>query len=185
MQKIIFVSNNKNKAKEVTEILKNKDIQVIHKAIELEEIQSPEVESVARNKALCAYQFFNVPILVEDSGLFIKAMHNYPGSLTKHFLASIGTQGIIHFLKDKDRQARAVTAFAFCKDKANIHTFVEHNLGKISNEIRGTSGFAYDHIFIPEGHKKTYAQMSSAEKNKISQRRKALEKFALWITTTT
>ena len=177
MKEIIFVSKNKNKAREVTEILKDNGITVIHKEFELEEIQSPDIETVAKNKALLAYQIFKAPILVEDTGLYIKAMHGYPGSLIKHFLEAIGSQGIIDFLKNKDREAMAVTTFAFYNDKANVHTFVDQNIGEISKEMLGKSGFAWDPIFIPKGHEKTYAQMSAKEKNKISQRRKALEKF--------
>jgi len=181
MKEVVFVSKNKNKAKEIVEILKHGGIQVIHKEAELDEIQDPDVACVAKHKALLAYTIFKMPVLVEDTGLYIATMHGYPGSLIKHFLAAIGQQGIIDFLKNKERAARAVTAFAFCEGPDKVHISKGETAGEISIAIKGQSGFGWDPIFVPEGHEKTYAQMSMEEKNAISHRKKALEKFCEWI----
>jgi len=181
MKKILFVSKNKNKAKEVSEILSFSNIQVVHQAHELEEIQSPDVKEVAKNKALLAFKTFQQPVLVEDTGLFIESMHGYPGSLIKHFIVAIGQQGIIDFLKDKNRYAKAVTSFAYCTAESDIETFTGEKMGTISEKITGESGFAWDTIFIPQGYDKTYAQMLPEEKNTLSQRKKALEKFNIWL----
>ncbi|UCD03087.1 MAG: non-canonical purine NTP pyrophosphatase [Candidatus Aenigmatarchaeota archaeon] len=179
MKEVLFISGNRNKAREVNEMLGAWGISVKQKPLEIEEIQDKDVEKVAGKKAEAAFSALRVPVLVEDTGLHIEAMNGYPGSLIRHFIDSIEIEGILGFLKGKKRSASAVTAFAYC-DHDGVHTFRGEKPGRIADEIKTRTDFDWDCIFIPEGHEVTYSQLSSDVKNSISQRRLALERFADW-----
>jgi len=176
---IIFVTKNKWKFEEVREMLRGSGIRLVQRGMELDEIQDKDVEKVAARKAQDAYFILNKPVLAEDTGLYIKAMNGYPGSLIRHFFYSIGPQGIIDFLKGNDREATAATALAYC-DSEGLHSFTGEVSGTVSRQIKGTSRFDWDCIFVPEGHEETYGEMKVSHKNNISQRRKALDGFVTW-----
>jgi XTP/dITP diphosphohydrolase len=153
------------------------------KDIEIDEIQDLDVEKVARMKAEDAFRILKETLIVEDTALFIKSMNNYPGPMVKHFIHSIGYEGIIEYLRGKDRSAEAVTVFAFCDKKGKIRTFTGKVKGTITEDFRKGDYFAWDRIFIPEGYDKTYAELGMEQKNRISQRRKALKGFVEWYIT--
>jgi XTP/dITP diphosphohydrolase len=179
MKGVLFISGNRNKVREVNEMLGKWDISVTQKTLDVEEIQDKDLEKVARRKAEEVFKVLNVPVLVEDTGLYLKSMNGYPGSLIRHFIDSIDVEGILGFLKGKDRDAKAVTVFAYC-DSNGVQIFNGERPGRIAEEIKVRGEFDWDCIFIPEGHDVTYSQMSAEQKNGLSQRRLALEKFAEW-----
>jgi len=178
-QSIIFISGNKEKHREFRQILGKMGIGVVCRDVDIDEIQDPDEEAVASRKARDAFAIIQAPVVVEDTGLHISAMNGYPGNLVKHFFASLGAEGIIRFLRGKNRDAQAVTAIAYC-DQDGPRVFRGELRGSISERVRGESGFHWDFVFIPEGCNETFAEMGSAAKNRISQRRKALEMFAAW-----
>ena len=181
MKKIFFVTGNRMKAAEAEDIMELFGIRIEQKIIKIEEVQDPDAEKVAVKKAEEAFRVIKKPLLVEDTGLYIKAMHGYPGTMIKHFFDSIGPGGIVDFLKGSDRAAEAVTVVAFADNMGKVVTFKGVVKGKISDYVSESRGFHWDSIFIPEGCSRTYAEMSQEQKNRISQRRKALEKFAKWL----
>ena len=181
MQPIYFITGNTMKASEVKAILAKFGIDIVKKELDIEEIQSLDAEKIAKKKAMEAFRMIKKPLITEDTGLYIKAMNGYPGPFIKHFFNSIGPQGIIDFLKNRDRSAEAITVVAYCNSKGNVKTFEGKVKGRISTYAAAGSRFAWDTIFIPEGYDKTYAEIGAEEKNRISQRRKALEKFAEWL----
>jgi XTP/dITP diphosphohydrolase len=80
-------------------------------------------------------------------------------------------------MKDQEnRKAYFVTVMCLT-DKTGENYFEGRVYGNLTKEIRGEEGFGYDPIFIPEHHEITFAEMSADEKNKISHRKKAIEKF--------
>jgi XTP/dITP diphosphohydrolase len=84
-----------------------------------------------------------------------------------------------HLIK-KDYSAKAQTVIGYFDGK-KYKSFVGEIEGKISQSPRGKNNFGWDSIFIPKGYKKTFAQMQSKEKNQISMRKIALEKFKKFI----
>jgi XTP/dITP diphosphohydrolase len=182
MEKLYFITGNTMKAGEVKAILAEFGIDTVKKELDIEEIQSLDAEKIAKKKAMEAFRMVKKPLITEDTGLCIKAMNGYPGPLIKHFYNSIGLQGIADFLKGRDRSAEAITVVAYCDSKGNVKTFEGKVKGRISTYVAAGSKFAWDPIFIPEGYDKTYAEIGAEEKNRISQRRKALEKFAEFFT---
>ena len=169
-----LATKNLNKLREFNEILE-KELQQIE--VELFEPQGLDVAEVVKEKAKDAFHKTGKPVIVEDTGLEFSAWNCLPGALIKWFLKSIGNKGILKMLQGEiNRQAIAKTAIGFY-DGTKCHIFFGEVKGIIPTEIRGQSGFGWDPIFIPEGYKKSFAEMTAEEKNAISMRKLALLHF--------
>ena len=114
-------------------------------------------------------------LLVEDSGLFIDALPEFPGVYSAHVLQSLGCEGILRLLDD-ERTAYFLTVAALWTGEA-VEVFVGRCDGQISRDIRGDGGFGYDPIFIPDCNddNRTFAEMTQAEKSACSHRSRALQ----------
>ena len=168
-----FVTGNPNKAKEAGDILGTPLEQV--EVADLFEIQTKDLDELVRHKAQQAYDALKCPVMVEDSGLVFHAWNGLPGALVKWFETTVGCEGMLKMLQSfENRGAKAICCFAV-HDGENIQIVHGEVEGSIANEIRGSNGFGWDVLFIPEGYKKTYAEMNSEEKNAISHRKRALE----------
>lgn len=169
-----FATKNKNKLREVGEILGRSLEQI---SIELFEPQGVNVEDVVREKAEDAFQKTGMFVLVEDTSLEFVAWNGLPGALIKWFLETIGNEGILKMLSSEtNRAAIAKTAVGFF-DGTQARVFVGEISGTVPETIRGTGGFGWDPIFVPGGHEKSFAEMTSVEKNTISMRKLALERM--------
>lgn len=174
MKEIIFVTSNENKLREAKQLL---SIDIISKNIDLRELQSVNIEGVIEEKLKHGYQILKKPIIVEDTGLFFDALHGFPGALIKMLIDRVGRDGIVKILKDfKDKTATAKCAIGFTEDGKDFKVFIGEVQGRIVSP-RGESGFGWDPIFQPENFIKTFAEMSSEEKNAISPRSKAFKEF--------
>lgn len=187
MQTIILASNNKNKLREISEKVKTFNIKIISQSeagydIEVEETGKTFQEN-AILKAETIYKIANTPVIAEDSGVEIDALNGEPGVYTARYAGPNATskdkiEKVLNLLKDTEdskRTARFKCALCYIDKKGEKHIFEESCEGKITNEPRGTNGFAYDPIFLYGT--KTFAQMTEEEKNKISHRGKAINKF--------
>ena len=129
-------------------------------------------------------------VVLEDSGLFVHALNNFPGVYSKFVFKTVGYQSILELLKDKnERTAHFESCIAFSRigtgpkkysgtiDQNNIQFFKGICKGVIVNEPSGAHGFGYDPIFRPERASKTFAEMETHEKNSYSHRGKAMEKL--------
>lgn len=172
-----FVTSNKGKLKEAREILGRK---IVAAGIDVEEIQALDVRDVVKDKAIRSYDLMRRPVMVEDTGLYIKGLNGFPGALIKWALKTIGNKGLCEMLGSKNRSAYSETAICLYDGK-NAKIFTGRANGSISKSPKGNSGFGWDPIFIPDGRKQTYAEMGSAEKNRISGRSKALKKLKIYL----
>ena len=173
-ERLLFVSNNAGKAREVEAIL---GAPVERLDLDLLEIQALAVDEVARHKALTAFARAGQPVVVEDTGLYVDALRGLPGALVRWFLATIGPAGICNLIPpNTDRAARARTAVAYC-DGADVEIFSGETLGVIVPTPTGEGGFGWDPIFRPDGASRTFAEMEMAEKTAYSMRRRALERL--------
>ena len=178
MEKITFVTGNLNKVRELENYL---GVTVIQKELALPEIQSLDVEEVAKIKAQKAYELLGVPALVEDTALTFLALGKLPGPFIKYFLESIQNDGLVKLLNNfENREAVATTCFALA-DENGVQTFVGSAHGLVASEPRGEDKFGWDRIFIPVGYTQTWAEMSIEEKQKTSMRRKALDEFKSYL----
>ena len=168
-----FVTGNSNKVAEASNILECSLEQV--STLKIYEIQTSNINEIVKHKVKQAYKELKCPVLVEDSGLIFSAWNGLPGALVKWFETSVGCQGLLKMIKGfENRQALAVCFVAIFDGKEIIIGKGEVR-GEIASSILGENGFGWDVIFIPEGHKKTFAEMASSEKNLISHRRLAFE----------
>ncbi|MFX1449954.1 MAG: XTP/dITP diphosphatase [Promethearchaeota archaeon] len=182
--KIYFASSNKNKLKEVNSILNAYGVNVEALLLESPEIQSDDPEEIARFSVKFAFNKIKHPVFVEDSGLFIEALNGFPGPYSSYVYKTIGNDGILKLMQNKEnRTANFKSIIAYSEATNFIKTFIGQTSGTISTEIlKGNNGgWGFDPIFLPEeGNKRTYAEMGIEEKNKISHRKKSLEKFGKW-----
>ena len=170
---LCFITSNDNKAKEVSLFLGR---ELTRKSLQIPEIQAVIVEEVVKDKALKAYNIIKRPVLVEDTGLFLKYLNDFPGAMIKWLLESVGPEGICEIVKDKDRRAYAETSFCMYDGEA-FHLFTGRADGTITDSPRGSNGFGWDSIFQPKGLSATFAEITTEEKNKISHRGRALMKL--------
>jgi len=169
---MIFATGNHQKLKEFEKIL---GIKLNHSDLDLDEIQSIEVEEVAKHKAKQAYDLLKEPVIIEDTGLYFEELNGLPGALVKFFVKKLTLEKICSLVKE-NRKAKAMTCIAYF-DGENLKTFIGETKGKIAEEPRGTNGFGWDPIFIPEGYDKTFAELTDEEKTSKFMRKEAIKKL--------
>jgi non-canonical purine NTP pyrophosphatase (RdgB/HAM1 family) len=183
--KLYFITGNAGKVREACAILAPFGMEVVQEKMEIDEIQDRDAGKVSGHKAREAFARLRKPLMVEDTALHIAGLNGYPGALVKHFIESIGRQGIVDCVKGKDASAEAVCALSYCDSSGKIRTFRGSVKGRISDTVRRGShefsDFGWDPIFIPDGHKMTFSEMGVEEKNKVSHRMKAFGKLAEWL----
>ena len=173
LKDLTFITSNKNKAKEIRNIL-GSSIKI--KELELAEIQSLDLDHVITEKAKLAFSIIKKPVIVEDISFEIASLNGLPGTFIKFFLQTLGTEGTVKLVGNKPTDTK-VTAAVALYDGQKLKTFKGIVKGTLSKTNKGESGFGFDRIFIPRGYKQTYAQMDPQLKNKISHRAKALKKL--------
>ncbi|CEP63155.1 nucleoside triphosphate pyrophosphohydrolase HAM1 LALA0_S07e03642g [Lachancea lanzarotensis] len=182
--KIVFVTGNVNKLKEVRMLLAPAEGQVpafelTNIDFDLDELQDSSLENIARHKVSQAQEKLakGTAVFVEDTALCFDSYNGLPGAYVKWFLKSVGPEGLVRMLAGFDnKKAEAVTTVAFADSNGQIHVFQGKTQGKVVDP-RGSREFGWDCIFEPEeGAGKTYAEMEKKDKNQISQRSRA---FAL------
>jgi len=175
-----LVTSNKNKLKEFKAILGNK-IRINHIEIAYPELRSDDPEEIARLAAKQLADILKKPVVVEDSGLFIKSLNDFPGTSSAYIHKRIGLKGIIKLMKSiKDRTCLYKSAVAYCEPKKEPISFLGTEEGRIAEKIKGNYGFGHDPIFIPKGKNKTYGEIKDAEKVK-QFRRMAVEKLKRYL----
>jgi non-canonical purine NTP pyrophosphatase (RdgB/HAM1 family) len=178
LESLTFITGNKNKLKEVRAFL---DFPLLHRGIELKEIQSLDLEEVVRFKAKEAYDYIGKPVLVEDTFLTIHALGRLPGPFIKWFWEEIGLDNLCRMIDIySDRSATVSLAFGLF-DGVRFEIFVGEMKGRISDFPRGSNGFGWNPIFIHEGFEKTWAELADKEKEPFSARRKAIKELEKYL----
>jgi XTP/dITP diphosphohydrolase len=178
---INFITGNEHKVKEARGIFQNSGIELEHTDLGYPEIQG-ELVDVAKFGAKYAASKLERPVIVEDAGLFIKALNWFPGTYSSYVQETLGNKGILKLMNDvEDRYAEFRSVIGYCTPKSEPKVFLGTVPGHIAYEERGNNGFAYDPLFIPEGYDKTFGELTRSKKNEFSHRRRSLEKFALWL----
>lgn len=184
MKSIILASNNKDKVKEVKEILKEYDIISMKEAgidVDIEE-NGTTFEENALIKARAIMKLTGQITMADDSGLEIDYLNKAPGVYSARFMGhntsyDIKNKALIQKLegvKGSDRSGRFVCAIAVCFPDGREIVKRGTMEGLIAEEIKGDNGFGYDPIvYLPE-YGKTSGELAPEEKNKISHRGKAL-----------
>jgi non-canonical purine NTP pyrophosphatase (RdgB/HAM1 family) len=146
--------------------------------LDLPEPQSLDPSEVAETKVRTAFDRVHRPVVVEDSGLEILAWGAFPGALIRWLEKSAGLEAIPRMLDAfPDRRARAVCAIA-CFDGTRVIGARGVTEGSIAPAPRGSLGFGWDSIFVPEGSALTYAEMPADAKDRVSHRGRAWRSLA-------
>ena len=167
-------TSNRNKLDEFRRILP--DIEIVGKRLDIEEIQSLDPYTVVSRKAVDAYKANDCnPILVEETSLALRGLGGRPGAYIKDFCEEAEMRRMIAggWLRGRDRAALAKVLIAVY-DGADVQIREGATAGRIAESLRGSNGFGWDDIFIPEGETRTFAEMDPAEKDCHNMRRKAL-----------
>ena len=183
-KKIIIASENKGKIKEVEEILNNYKVIPLKETgidIDVEEDKETFEENAIKKATVISKKLNGKVCISDDSGIEIEYLNGFPGVFTKRWHCGTDRDRNLEIIKKLDgvkkenRKVKFITAIAVAKGD-EVVTSVEELNGYIAKEVRGKNGFGFDEIFELENGK-TLAELSDNEKNKISARKKALEKI--------
>ena len=171
---IKVITSNQGKFKEFREVLSNVGIEAEHCPVPYDEIQTADLEEVVRNgmKELRKKGLEN--FIIDDSGMFIEHFKGFPGVYSAYVQKTLGNDGVLKLLDNvKNRKAEFKCCIG-CSVNGNEIVVTGTCKGTILFEARGTEGFGYDPIFSVDG-KRSFAEMPSEEKNKVSHRGLATE----------
>ena len=189
--KFVFATNNAHKLEEVTAILGNRiellSLKDIHCHTDIPET-ADTLEGNALLKAQYIYENYQMDCFADDTGLEVEALNGEPGVYSARYAGDIHNSEanmlkLLHNMENKEnRQAQFRTVISLILDETE-YQFEGIIKGKIITEKRGSSGFGYDPIFIPEGYDKTFAELGDEIKNKISHRAQAVNKLCKFLFT--
>jgi XTP/dITP diphosphohydrolase len=179
MKTIAFVTTNKSKIDEVNEVLKEYGFVAVQQEGEKKEDKDANMQSIAKDAAKELSQELNIPVIVEDTGLFFSAYNNFPGAQSKFVFNGIGYEGILRLLEGKDRAAYFETVIAYCEPNKEPVSFDGKMEGTISEKVSNPQEayMPYDSLFVPNGEEKPICQMTIQKKSSLSQRSVATKKL--------
>ena len=190
MTQVVLATRNAGKLTELRRILAPYGVELLG----LDDVTAyepgPETEPTFVGNALAkaheACRHTGLPAVADDSGLVVDALNGMPGVLSARWSGRHGDDpantalllGQLADVPDERRTARFVCAAAAALPDARELVVEEAMHGRVLRELRGTGGFGYDPVFLPDGHDHTSAELSAAEKDAISHRGKAFRALA-------
>jgi XTP/dITP diphosphohydrolase len=196
MKELVFATHNKNKIKEIQHLIGQKfrifSLDDIGYSEEIPEDQTT-IEGNAEAKAKRIFELFHRNCFADDTGLEVEMLNRQPGVISARFadytgernegedVSSANIRKLLRLMQgDINRKARFRTVIALVLD-GQIYFFEGMVNGQILEVSKGTGGFGYDPVFQPEGHNKTFAEMTLEQKNSISHRAIAINKLAAFL----
>ena len=160
--KPLFVTGNAHKARYFSRLI---GIEIDHKKIDLEEIQTTDMKKLNEDKARRAYEITKRPVIVEDVGLFFDAWGGLPGPFIKFFVEQ--PNGLANICRMLDgfptRRARTVVMTTYF-DGTDFTHFEGGWHGEVAHSPRGNGGFGYDAIWCVDGYDgRTRAELTVEE----------------------
>jgi XTP/dITP diphosphohydrolase len=180
---VFFVTGNLHKFNEACQVFRAFGIStILVKKLNVVETQADDLEEIAERSVREAVRKCNLPVFVEDAGLFIEALSGFPGPYSSYVFRTIGNKTILRLMQGlRNRKAFFKSAIAYSAPEMHrAIIFVGRINGEIIGEERGNHGFGFDPIFRPNFSSKSFAEMALDEKNQHSHRAVALRKFAEW-----
>ena len=176
MSKISLVTGNSHKAEELRQVLP----ELVQVDIDLPEVQAIDSCEVIAAKLMEARKRLCIGVIVvEDTALHLACLNGFPGALIKWLLASVDCGGVYDLChKMENYRAEARTVLGYLPEGSEEPFFVDACLQGTISPPRGTRGFGWDKIFMPDGNNKTLAEMDVAELQATKMRRKAAEELA-------
>jgi len=191
MKEIVIATKNEHKVIEMKKMLEPIGYQVLtlYDFLELPEIieDKETFRGNAWTKAKTLSDYLNKDVIADDSGLEVFALNNQPGVYSARYAGEDVTYDdnnklLLENLKDvEDRQARFVTTVCLYRLGKEPIYFEDYLNGTISREYKGSNGFGYDPIFVPNGDTRHLAEYTLEEKNIISHRGKCVQKLIKYL----
>ena len=178
IDRLYFVTASQNKFNDY-QFLLGKFADLFWFRYNIEDVVTTDVDILIRRKVESVRPMLpHLPFLVEQTNLLIHTWRNLPGNVAGLFMSGVGAAGICKMLEPfDDRSATAVTKLAYHAPDGRVHVYAGSLTGSIASEPRGHQIFGWDAIFIPDGHKRTLAEMSIEQRNSISTRKLAVAEF--------
>ena len=175
--RLLLISGNEGKYREFREALGKRGIELAWRRFPYPEIQSASLDEVVEEGLawLRAKLGEAEPFIIDDSGLFVTALNEFPGVFSAFALRTVGNAGILRLMEGvEDRRARFEARIGLWSRETGQRVFSGRVDGRIGTEARGEGGFGFDPIFIPEGRDRTFAEIPTDEKNSFSHRGRAV-----------
>lgn len=194
MKKILIASNNSHKISEIKSILEHSAYDRIYSlsdfGISIEVVEDGmTLEENALKKAKAIFNLIEIPVIADDTGLFVEALGGDPGVYSARYAGENCSYednckkllGNLVDIPESGRNAQFESVICFYENQNNHKFFKGICRGKIIFEPRGKNGFGYDPLFVPEGFEKTFSELPDTEKNKISHRARSVKNFYEYI----
>jgi XTP/dITP diphosphohydrolase len=186
LPRLVLATNNKHKVSELKPLLESRYQLSTLEQIGCEE-ELPEttdtLEGNSLQKAQYLFDHYKLACIADDSGLEVEALNGEPGVYSARYAGpQRNSDDNIDLLLEKlkphaNRKARFRSVITLIDEFGNPRLFEGTVNGRIIEGRRGTDGFGYDPIFVPEGYHQTFAEISFEEKNQISHRARAIQKL--------
>jgi len=178
--KVLFATGNPGKLKEVQAKFAKLGFEVEQLVDEYPEVQADTLEEVVTSGLKWLYGRHKTPIIIDDSGLFIETLAGFPGVYSAYVFKTLGCEGILKQMEYIDnRRAEFRCCAGYIDADGQIVMKAGNSQGYIIHEKRGSGGFGYDPIFMPDEYSQTFAELDMESKNQISHRGRAFEALAV------
>jgi len=176
---VTFITGNQNKADYLAQLL---GIEIAHQKVNLDEIQSTNLDEIVEHKVRQAYEIIKTPVLVEDVALGFTALHDLPGPFIKFYVEQPdGLEALCRMLDgfdDRSAVARCTYGYFDGTKVTYIHGVMQ---GHIAKHAAGNNGYGWDKIFIPNGYNgQTRAELGDdeyADSYRVSKAMDELKEF--------
>lgn len=159
---ITFITGNQKKADYLAKYL---GYPVDHVKLDLDEIQSLNLNEIVEHKVRQAYEKIKKPVIVEDVSLEFEALNGLPGPFIRFFVDNVPFETICSMINGQSRPATAKCVFGYY-DGEEVKLFEGGLGGNIAEAPAGENGYGWDKLFIPDGYSVTRAQLSEEDDQK-------------------
>ncbi len=166
----VLVTGNAGKIAEAR-LAMGADLEAVE--VDLPEIQSLDYLEVLRAKAEEAWRHVGRPLVVEEAGLDLAALNGFPGPLVKWMLQAVGAEGLARTAVSLGDPKASARCFLLYKDGDREIVAEGRTEGTLVLPGRGTHGFGWDPVFLPDASGLTFAELTGPEKGAVSHRGKA------------
>ena len=186
IKRIIVITGNAGKMEEIKALIGLEEMEFGYQSLDLVEIQSLDIREIGEYKTKMALSHTRLiesydAVLTDDTALSCDALNGLPGPLIKWFLNRLGQEGLVEMINGKQNGASVGCLISLgIVESHEIIQFEGIIKGKIV-QPRGSYGFGWDPVFMPDGSELTYGEMGADEKNKISHRALAIRKLRDWL----
>lgn len=188
--RLILATRNAHKTDEIRAMLGSRyevvDLNALEELPFVEETGNTFLENATLKAVGISWEVEGI-VLSDDSGLEVDALAGAPGVWSSSFGGEEGNhpknnERLMREMEGKDeRSARFRCTMVLAQQGTVLANFDGAVEGRIVDELRGTGGFGYDPLFVPEGHDATFAELGEEVKNQLSHRARALAKVVEWL----